>query len=141
MAYLDVLTGTWHGNWAYFTRKQAGVIYAANKRGDIHMSRKQVSDMYDTVGDPDAYDDDYRQMVRFICDNRYDLAQAVIDGKKVEWRTVYEERDFIVTQDMFDHLPNTVDGYDVNMFDIICEEVGGTVTGTRIVSAGWEIVG
>lgn len=30
-----------------YSRKQAGVIYAATKRGDVTMSREQVRDLYD----------------------------------------------------------------------------------------------
>lgn len=34
------------------TRKQAGVIYAAVKRGDINMNREAIARMYDEADDP-----------------------------------------------------------------------------------------
>ncbi len=68
-----------------FTRKQANVVYAAHKRGDVKMTRQQVTHLYNCVGTDDFT---FYGVVQFICEDRYDLAQAVLDGRKVEEYTV-----------------------------------------------------
>lgn len=103
MAYADVLTGNWNGNFAYLTRKQANVIYATYKRGDIAMSKAQANEMYDAVGDTEnegAYAF-YKQVLDFIFKKRLDLAQALLDGKQVRYDDGYEE--VAITQDMLDN--------------------------------------
>lgn len=71
----------------YLTKKQANIVYAAIKRGDLVASRKWINDMYNTVGD--CTDSSLEMMnrvnmvVSFISRGQLDLAQAIIDGKDV----------------------------------------------------------
>lgn len=77
--------------YAYLTRKQAGIVYAATKSGDITMTKKAIGMMYDAVGCPyvDLRDDLRAVAVRadraigHLFEGRTDIAQAILDGKDV----------------------------------------------------------
>ena len=68
-------------DYVKFTKKQANVVYAAYKRGDVKMTRKQVTHLYNCVGTNDFK---FSGVCSFICEGRLDLAQAILDGHKVE---------------------------------------------------------
>ena len=74
-------------SYSVFTKKQAGIVYAAIKRGELSASKATVSKMYDLVG-KNALDNDECQMrgsfercVCHIIESRMDMAQAELDGK------------------------------------------------------------
>lgn len=68
--------------YRYYTRKQAGIIYAAIKRGDLVATKKFISELYNSV--EDVYDVARIHAVNRIIDHlfnkRFDLAQAEVDG-------------------------------------------------------------
>jgi hypothetical protein len=97
--------------YAYLTKKQAGIVYAAMKRGDVTMSKKQVRDMYDMVGDPKANYYHIDNAVGHIINGRLDMAQAEIDGKYTKCVTVVTSVEkVLVTEE--------------NWLDFIFEEIG-----------------
>lgn len=69
-------------NYAYITRKQANIIYAAVKRGKLHASKKFINKLYDAV---ERTDSDMYSLVNGIVDYLFkgnvEFAQALIDGK------------------------------------------------------------
>jgi len=79
-----------------FTRKQANVVYAAMKRGEVRMSRAQVKRLYDCVGTNDMQ---FSSACSFICEGRYDLAQAMLDGGRVEAYDVEHVTRTLVTEE------------------------------------------
>ena len=137
MAYRDCLTGSWYGNFRYFTRKQAGCIYAAYKRGDLRMTRKQVNHMYNVVGDTEAESDCefYSQILSFIFDKRLDLAQAMLDGKNVHMVEHEIKADILVTQDVMDN-PSK---YGLGWGDLIFYEVGDRYEEVIEVTTEWVV--
>ena len=68
-------------DFAVFTRKQANVVYAAYKRGEVKMTSKQVKHLYNCVGTNDFT---FASVCSFICEGMNELAQAILDGHKVE---------------------------------------------------------
>lgn len=99
-----------------YTKKQAGVIYSAIKRGDINVPKGWTKAMYDMVG----YWNDYAlrhesamnqkvwyqvyRILDFIFDKRYDLCQYIIDGYSVETEQLDRViSSMTVTQDMLDN--------------------------------------
>ena len=73
-----------------YSKKQAGVIYAAAKRGDIKMTRDGISFMYDNADGIEIYDNrtaelakclpySVRNAIDAIFANDYELAQVSID--------------------------------------------------------------
>lgn len=94
--------------YAYLTRKQAGIVYAATKRGDITMTKRAIGMMYDAVGCPYAdLRDDLRAVavradraIGHLFEGRNDIAQAILDGRDVERRPhVLGHVHFEVTED------------------------------------------
>lgn len=77
--------------YAYFTRKQAGIIYGATKRGTLAVDRKAIRRMYNLVECPysclSCDDNEFlcrmSEAIRHLFANRIELAQAEIDGKTV----------------------------------------------------------
>lgn len=74
-------------SYSVFTKKQAGIVYAAIKRGELEASKATVSKMYDLVG-RNALDNDecqirgsFERCVCHIVEGRTDMAQAELDGK------------------------------------------------------------
>ena len=76
-------------NYSYstFTKKQAGVVYAAIKRGELEASKATVSRMYGLVGRSGLDADELADRARFercllhIVDGRMEMAQAELDGE------------------------------------------------------------
>lgn len=97
--------------YAYLTKKQAGIVYAAVKRGDVTMSAKQVRAMYDMVGDPEASYYHIAEAVSHIINGRFEMAQAELDGKYTECvEVVTSVESVLVTEE--------------NELDFIFEEIG-----------------
>lgn len=78
--------------YSYLTKKQAGIVYAATKRGDVTADKRFIRKMYDLVGirwmdlDPKerAIVIHAEQAVDHIMNGRLDLAQAELDGRYTE---------------------------------------------------------
>ena len=127
------------------TKAEANAIYRAYKNDRLNVTKKFINAMYKIVG-LDSYtishESDYRKMVAqragyaglllMDCDNSglgYDrlceLAQAVIDGKKVEAVTISEvTRELEVTQDVLDN----PEAYGLDELDIFFYELGDVYT-------------
>ena len=79
-------------NFSYstFTKKQAGIVYASIKRGELSATKQTVSKMYNLVGrnmlDNDELDMrcSFERCVKHIIEGRMELAQAELDGKRTE---------------------------------------------------------
>lgn len=74
-----------------YTRKQAGVIYAANKRGNITMTREAISALYDAADGIEVFNTNdgqranelhygVKNAIDAIFANDYELAQANLDA-------------------------------------------------------------
>lgn len=74
-----------------YSKKQAGVVYAAVKRGDVIMSKTAISIMYDIVGGVDVFNTsqlDGIDRVKYAVKNAVDaifagdmeLAQSCVDN-------------------------------------------------------------
>ena len=97
--------------YSYLTKKQAGIVYAATKRGDVTADKKCIRKMYDLVGirwmdlDPKerAIVIHAQQAVDHIVNGRLELAQAELDGKYTEqvWVITSVEK-VIVTEENID---------------------------------------
>lgn len=78
--------------YEYLTKKQANIIYAAIKRGDLTASKKWINRMYNTV--QNTCDDslimmhDCQNIVSLIFESNFEIAQAIIDGAHAEYRHV-----------------------------------------------------
>lgn len=93
--------------YSYLTKKQAGIVYAATKRGDVTADKKFIRKMYDLVGirwmdlEPRerAIVIHAEQAVDHIMNGRLELAQAELDGKYTEqvWVITSVER-VIITE-------------------------------------------
>lgn len=76
----------------YFTRKQANIIYAAIKRGEIKMVKRDVNRMYNLVGvrgfNLSAEDCEFLgkldNVITAIFDSRLDVANGLLNGET--WR-------------------------------------------------------
>lgn len=97
--------------YSYLTKKQAGIVYAATKRGDVTADKKFIRKMYDLVGirwmdlDPKerAIVIHAEQAVDHIVNGRLELAQAELDGRYTEqvWVITSVEK-VIVTEENID---------------------------------------
>lgn len=80
----------------YLTRKQANIIYAAIKRGDLNAPASFTRKMYDAVGDTtkETYETmrRYQILVSLIIEEELELAQNVIDGAWYDKRNVEVSR-------------------------------------------------
>lgn len=80
--------GIFADRYEYLTQKQANIVYAAYKRGDIELTSEFIREMYDCVGD--RSNETYVMMCRvqllvsLIMDNEFELAQYVADGGNAE---------------------------------------------------------
>lgn len=79
-----------------FTRKQAGILYGATKRGELAMSNKQTHRMYSIVGQQRFTDEDtwqwYWRMqyaVQLFFADELETAQQCIDG--CDMQVVYDK--------------------------------------------------
>ena len=76
-------------SWSHFTRKQANIIYAAIKRGDLVVRRGFAKKLYGIVDltTMDYEECNFRCMceeaIPYIIKNQYEYAQAILDGKEV----------------------------------------------------------
>ena len=74
----------------YFTRKQANIIYAAIKRGEIKMVKRDVNRMYNLVGvrgfNLSVEDCEFlgklNNVITAIFDSRLDVANGLLNGEK-----------------------------------------------------------
>ena len=127
------------------TKSQANAIYRAYKNDRLNVTKKFINAMYKVVK-MDSYavshGSDFIKMVAqragyaglllMDCDNSglsYDrlceLAQAVIDGKKVEKVTISEvTREFEVTQDVLDN----PEAYGLDELEVLFYELGDMYT-------------
>ena len=119
------------GRYAYFTRKQAGILYGATKRGTLAMSRKDIRRMYNLegicFGNLNVAENNFIARLQSAIDHmfagRIEIAQAVLDGK-----TVYSEPHFVghvhlvVTEDNIDVVNDEIDLF-AEVGDIIDEDV------------------
>lgn len=88
-------------SYSTFTKKQAGIVYAAIKRGELSASKKTISKMYDLVGknmldyDEMVLRGSFERCVGHIVEGRIEFAQAELDGKRTRKESVvvgYVER-------------------------------------------------
>ena len=83
-------------NFSYstFTKKQAGVVYAAIKRGELEATRATVNRMYGLVGRNVLDAEELADRARFercllhIVEGRTEMAQAELDGKRTRLERV-----------------------------------------------------
>ena len=93
----------------YFTRKQANIIYAAIKRGEIKMVKRDVNRMYNLVGvrgfNLSVEDCEFlgklNNVIAAIFDSRLDVANGLLNGET--WRKDYVTTDKVVDE-YFDDL-------------------------------------
>lgn len=130
--------------YSYMTRKQAGIVYGAVKRGDLTLDRQHVREMYDLVGTPWS-DMDVRERSIFmhvgsaidhLFAGRKELAQAELDGHHVEERQrVIGTRAVEVTEDNWLDFAFDFD-HDYEVGDMAEEEV--TETFWEITDGSWN---
>lgn len=79
-----------HGNYSYFTRKQANCLYSAFKNGKLNMTKVQTKMLYDLVGKATLTVKEWEIRYQFekalgwLFKNELEFAQAVLDGKTIE---------------------------------------------------------
>ena len=91
----------------YFTRKQANIIYAAIKRGEIKMVKRDVNRMYNLVGvrgfNLSVEDCEFlgklNNVITAIFDSRLDVANGLLNGET--WR-----KEQVVTDKVIDEWLN-----------------------------------
>lgn len=96
-------------SYSTFTKKQAGIIYAAVKRGELSATKATISKMYDLVGANmlDACGRELRgsfeRCVGHIVEGRMELAQAELDGKRTRLERFVErvEKRIATDEDWF----------------------------------------
>ena len=117
--------------YAYFTRKQAGIIYSAAKRGTMNVDRKAINRMYNLVEckyENLSYDErDFlchmSEAIRHLFADRIELAQAEVDGKTVYSKPhVVGRVHLVVTEDNYDAVVDNIDLF-AEVGDVIDEEV------------------
>ena len=88
----------------YFTRKQANIIYAAIKRGEIKMVKRDVNRMYNLVGvrgfnlsvEDCEFLDKLDNVITAIFDSRLDVANGLLNGEM--WRKEHVQTDKVVDE-------------------------------------------
>lgn len=88
----------------YFTRKQANIIYAAIKRGEIKMLKRDVNRMYNLVGvrwfNLSVEDCEFLgklgNVITAIFDSRLDVANGLLNGET--WRKDYVTTDKVIDE-------------------------------------------
>ena len=111
--------------YSYLTKRQAGIVYAATKRGDVTADKKFIRKMYDLVGirwmdlDPKerAIVIHAEQAVDHIVNGRLELAQAELDGRYTEqvWVITSVEKVIVTEENQWDE--------NISLFAEIGEEV------------------
>ena len=80
-------------NYAYFTRKQANIIYSAYKQGKLDVKKSIINKVYAIVGDTrDCSVKSGHEIIEFkfaceraiqaIFDGEYNIASEILQGKK-----------------------------------------------------------
>ena len=119
------------GMYAYFTRKQAGILYGATKRGELAMSRKDIRRMYDLAeicfGNLSIAENNFIGRLQAAIDHlfagRTEMAQAELDGKATYSKPhVVGHVHLVVTDDNIDVVNNEIDLF-AEVGDIIDEDV------------------
>lgn len=98
----------------YFTRKQANIIYAAIKRGEIKMTKRDVNRMYNLVGvrgfNLSVEDCEFLgkldNVITAIFDSRLDVANGLLNGEI--WRKEYVTTDKVVDEYFDDWFTNDI---------------------------------
>lgn len=88
----------------YFTRKQANIIYAAIKRGEIKMVKRDVNRMYNLVGvrgfNLSVEDCEFLgkldNVITAIFDSRLDVANGLLNGEI--WRKEQVATDKVIDE-------------------------------------------
>lgn len=88
----------------YFTRKQANIIYAAIKRGEIKMAKRDVNRMYNLVGvrgfNLSVEDCEFLgkldNVITAIFDSRLDVANGLLNGEM--WRKEQVATDKVIDE-------------------------------------------
>lgn len=88
----------------YFTRKQANIIYAAIKRGEIKMTKRDVNKMYGLVGvrgfNLSVEDCEFLgkldNVITAIFDSRLDVANGLLNGET--WRKEQVATDKVIDE-------------------------------------------
>lgn len=80
-------------NYTYVTRKQANIIYAAIKRGELHATKKFINRLYDSVERTNSgMDSRVNGIIDYLFKGNIEFAQALIDGKYInETRTLVHD--------------------------------------------------
>jgi hypothetical protein len=119
------------GRYAYFTRKQAGILYGATKRGELAMSRKDIRRMYDLTeicfGNLSIAENNFIGRLQAAIDHlfaaRIEMAQAELDGKTTYSRPhVVGHVHLVVTEANIDVVNDEIDLF-AEVGDIIDEDV------------------
>lgn len=110
-------------NFSYstFTKKQANVIYAAIKRGELTASKQTVREMYNLVGATSLDTDEqvrrghFERCISHLLEGRTEFAQMELDGHTVR-------REYVVTGTI--KRVATDDDWFEETGSIITEEIG-----------------
>lgn len=75
------------------SKRQVSIIHAAYRRGFINITPSFLDKLYRLTSNSEGYTDQIivdraLQAIDHIFFNRYELAQAVLDGKKVEYSKI-----------------------------------------------------
>ena len=109
------------GGYDYFTRKQAGILYGAVKRGELYMDPSDIRRMYNIVElawGMASYDERhdrlrYESAIDHYMNGRLNIAQAVLDGRPVHEEQVQVGTEW-VEPDILDWI---LVGGDPDLFD------------------------
>lgn len=102
-------------NYSVFTKKQANVIYAAIKRGELNADKRTINAMYNLVNanalttDESVMRGHFERCINHLVEGRTEFAQMELDGHTVKREYVITgtvER--IATEDDFFEVPGTV---------------------------------
>jgi hypothetical protein len=119
------------GGYAYLTRRQAGIVYAAAKRGDVSLDKRHAREMYGIVEqswmDLDLHGRSIMLHVDAAIDHiiagRMELAQAELDGRFTEERRrVVGTRKVVVTDDNWIDFAFDLD-HDYEVGDLADEDI------------------
>ena len=93
-------------SYEYLTKKQANVVYAAYKRGEVSMDEATINRMYGMVGVAGESFGHFSQACDHIINGRLEMAQAELDGKDTrEVCVMVEVRKVVVTEENEEEWP------------------------------------
>ena len=84
-------------SYSTFTKKQANVLYAAIKRGELVMAKRDINKMYNLVGAQGMetgeaiFREHCERAIEHLIEHRVELAQAELDGHTVRYEAVAQE--------------------------------------------------